>query len=74
MTFGYLGTAATANLDLPDLTAVPGWSIAYGLLVGSSTNWKATAAGWSTAGGITFVQFLDGATYTAATATGTSTP
>ena len=74
MTVGYLGTAATANLDLPDLSAVPGWASSYGLVIGSSANWKATVAGWSTPAGITFVQFIDGATYTAATTTGSSTP
>ena len=73
VTAAYLGATGTANIDLPDLSTVAGWLSTYGLLTGTPAAWRVTASSWSTAG-ITFVQFIDGATFTSATAQGTVTP
>ena len=74
MTAAYLNGATTANVDLPDLSSVTGWNAIYGLQTGTPAAWKLAAANWSTSGGVTFVQMLDAATYTSATAVGTVTP
>lgn len=73
MTAAYLGSASTANLDLPNFSSVTGWLTAYGLATGSPAAYNVTASNWSTAG-ITFVQFVDGATFSSANAPGTVTP
>jgi hypothetical protein len=50
MTAGYL-TGATATLEVPDLSAVPGWNNDWGLKTGNQTTWTFSAVGW-TGGGI----------------------
>jgi hypothetical protein len=74
VTAAYAGTASPVLVDVPDLSAVAGWQTFYGLAVGTPAFWRVTASSWSTPGGITFAQFIDGATFTSATAQGTITP
>ncbi len=74
MTAAYQGGGGTANIDLPDLTTVSGWLATYGLQTGTPANFKVTGSSWSTSGGITFVQLIDGATFTSASTPGTITP
>ena len=72
-TAAYIGASSTANVDLPDLSGVAGWSSTYGLVLGTPLTWRVTASSWST-GGLTFVQIINGATFTSATMAGSVTP
>lgn len=76
MTNGWLGSGAgsTAQLAIPDLSAVTGWNNAWGLLAGVSAHWTVTATGWDGNAGILSTPYVDGASYLSATKQGDVTP
>ena len=70
VTAAYRGTAGSVVLDIPDFSAVAGWNSVYGLIPGSTVQWKMTASTWSTTGGVSFPLLVNGATFSSATAHG----
>jgi hypothetical protein len=75
MTGDYIAGATSLTLDVPDFTAVAGWSNSYGLQTNVTTHWFMTGSSWSSSGGIVFMPSLvEGATFTSATRQGDITP
>lgn len=74
MTGGYTNGAATATMDIPDFSAVAGWSNTWGPLAGFLTHWIVTASNWSGTTGIVFPTLTAGTTFNSATKQGDITP
>jgi len=70
----YIGSGGTADLSIPDLSGVPGWNNAWGLVRGIPAVWTATGTGWSGPGFLSFPDFVDGARFQSATRSGQITP
>ena len=74
VTGAYVGAGTSVTLSIPDFSATAGWSNSWGPLAGFLTHWITTASSWSTTGGITFLQMVNGATFNSATRQGDITP
>jgi hypothetical protein len=44
-TRGFLGTTATYDIEVPDLSAAVGWDTQFGLRTGVATNWWVSGGG-----------------------------
>lgn len=73
-TAAYAGSVSSLTVDIPDFTAVAGWTNSWGPLSGFATSWLVTASSWSGSGGITSVPLVEGATFTSASKQGSFTP
>ena len=75
VTRGYRGSGTgTVSVEVPDLSAVNGWSADWGLAGGSQVTWTLSAAGWVQPGGILLPPWQDGAEYLTASRMGTFFP
>jgi len=75
MTSGYRGgVVGTVELLVPDLTGAAGWSNAWGMRTGVTTQWQFNASGWNLAGGVDAVPALDGAEILTGTRSGQFVP
>lgn len=46
MTSGYIGSATSFDVTIPDFTGVAGWQSIWGLQSGMQTGWTTSASGW----------------------------
>ena len=72
-TSGYLGSTSV-DLSIPDFTGVAGWDSNWGLKAGQTTQWIASATGWSAPGGIIGSPAVEGGTLLIGSRIGTITP
>ena len=70
---GYLASATTYDLTVPDFTGVAGWDNNWGPKTGSETEWRISTYGF-TGIGLGSLNPVDGATFKGAGRSGTITP
>lgn len=73
-TDGFLQGAASADLEIPDLSGVDGWQGRWSLVAGASTHWTASGSGWQGTGFINFPELVDGTQFFSATRSGLIAP
>ena len=75
VTRGYHGSGTgTVSVEVPDLSAVNGWTADWGFAGGAQVTWTLSAAGWVQPGGILLPPWQDGAEYLTASRMGTFNP
>ena len=72
-TAGY-SNASPLNIDVPDLSAVSGFDVNWGIKTGTVVNWTVTGTGWPGTVGVGQPPFTEGASYMFANRLGTITP
>jgi hypothetical protein len=66
--------ASSLNLDVPDLSSVPGFDVNWGLKAGAATTYTLMGTGWSGTAGIGRPPFAAGLSYMLGTRLGSITP
>jgi hypothetical protein len=72
-TAGY-SSASPLNIDVPDLSAVSGFDVNWGIKTGTAVAWVVTGTGWPGTVGVGQPPFTEGASYMFANRSGTITP
>ena len=73
-TGAWLSGAAAWDLTIPDFSTVAGFQTTWGLQAGTTTDWIASASGWSAGGGLFTTPFVEGAAFQSATSGGMIVP
>jgi hypothetical protein len=75
VTQGFRGDGqGTVTMEVPDFSGVAGWLATWGLRPGALALWTVTAAGWTSQGGATQPELVDGNSAIMATRQGQFTP
>lgn len=72
-TAGY-SSASSFNMDVPDLSAVSGFDVNWGIKTGTAVAWTVTGTGWPGTLGVGQPPFTEGASYVFANRSGSITP